>query len=43
MNLTLFVRGRWESVEGVNHLIARRLHDYSSLLGVLDSRSRDFR
>ena len=39
----LGVDGRWESVEGVNHLIAERLHDYSPLLGTLDSRSRDFR
>ena len=39
----LGVDGRWESVEGVNHLIAERLYDYTPLLGVLDSRSRDFR
>lgn len=39
----LGVDGRWESVEGVDHLIAERLHDYSPLLGTLDSRSRDFR
>jgi error-prone DNA polymerase len=39
----LGVDGRWESVAGVNHLIAERLHDYSPLLGTLDSRSRDFR
>ena len=39
----LGVEGRWENVEGVQHLIAARLHDYSRLLGVLDSRSRDFR
>jgi len=39
----LGVEGRWESVEGVQHLIAARLHDYSSLLGALDNRSRDFR
>ena len=39
----LGVEGRWESVEGVQHLIAKRLHDYSPLLGALDSRSRDFR
>ncbi|HET7268537.1 MAG TPA: error-prone DNA polymerase, partial [Oleiagrimonas sp.] len=38
----LGVDGRWESVDGVNHLIAWRLHDYSALLGKLDSRSRDF-
>jgi len=39
----LGVDGRWESIEGVQHLIAKRLHDYSPLLGALDSRSRDFR
>ena len=39
----LGVDGRWESVEGVSHLIAKRLHDFSPLLGVLESRSRDFR
>ncbi len=39
----LGVDGRWESVEGVHHLIASRLYDYSPLLGVLESRSRDFR
>ena len=39
----LGVDGRWESIEGVRHLIAERLHDYSPLLGALDSRSRDFR
>lgn len=39
----LGVDGRWESVEGVNHLIAQRLHDYSPLLAALDSKSRDFR
>jgi error-prone DNA polymerase len=38
----LGVDGRWESVDGVNHLIARRLHDWSDLLGTLDTRSRDF-
>ncbi|MGH8183863.1 MAG: OB-fold nucleic acid binding domain-containing protein [Rhodanobacteraceae bacterium] len=39
----LGVDGRWESVEGVQHLIAECLHDYSLLLGTLNSRSRDFR
>lgn len=39
----LGVDGRRECVEGVHHLIAERLHDYSPLLGTLDSRSRDFR
>ncbi len=38
----LGVDGRWECVEGVQNLIARRLHDYSALLGGLDTRSRDF-
>lgn len=39
----LAVDGRWETVDGVSHLIADRLHDMSHLLGTLDSRSRDFR
>lgn len=39
----LGVGSRWENIEGVHHLIAARLHDYSSLLGALKSRSRDFR
>ncbi len=38
----LGVDGRWEHVDGVSHLIAHRLIDLSSLLGSLDSRSRDF-
>jgi error-prone DNA polymerase len=38
----LGVEGRWEHVDGVSHLIAHRLIDFSSLLGSLDSRSRDF-
>ncbi len=38
----LGVDGHWESVAGVQHLVAQRLHDYSALLGALDSRSRDF-
>ena len=38
----LAVDGTFESAEGVSHLIARRLHDWSALLGGLDSRSRDF-
>ena len=38
----LGVDGRWESNQGVQHLIATRLHDYSALLGALDTRSRDF-
>ena len=38
----LGVEGRWETVDGVHHLIARRLLDLSPLLGTLDVRSRDF-
>ncbi|MFC4526973.1 error-prone DNA polymerase [Dyella halodurans] len=38
----LGVEGRWEHVDGVSHLIAHRLIDFSHLLGSLDSRSRDF-
>jgi error-prone DNA polymerase len=36
------VEGQWECVDGVSHLIARRLVDISTWLGALDSRSRDF-
>ncbi|MGB6030799.1 MAG: error-prone DNA polymerase [Rhodanobacter sp.] len=39
----LGVEGQWECVDGVAHLIARRLTDMSAWLGELDSRSRDFR
>ncbi len=39
----LVVEGRWESAEGVNHLIAGRLHDFSAMLGELSTASRDFR
>jgi error-prone DNA polymerase len=39
----LAVEGRLESADGVQHLIAARLHDYTPLLGALDVRSRDFR
>jgi error-prone DNA polymerase len=39
----LAVRGRWERVDGVEHLIAGDLHDLSELLGELDVASRDFR
>ncbi|HEY1076812.1 MAG TPA: error-prone DNA polymerase [Fontimonas sp.] len=39
----LAVDGTWERVDGVEHLIARRLHDMTPLLGDLDTRSRDFR
>lgn len=38
----LAIEGRWESVDGVSHLIARRLRDLSGLLADLDVRSRDF-
>lgn len=36
------VRGRWEQVDGVQHLVARDLHDLSHLLGDLQTQSRDF-
>jgi error-prone DNA polymerase len=39
----LVVEGKLESAEGVQHLIASRLDDFSPLLGRLDARSRDFR
>ncbi len=39
----LAVRGRWERVDGVEHLIAGDLEDLSSLLGGLHAESRDFR
>ncbi|KRD77233.1 error-prone DNA polymerase [Lysobacter sp. Root983] len=38
----LAVRGRWEQVDGVRHLIARELQDLSHLLGELQTSSRDF-
>ncbi|KRE89485.1 DNA polymerase [Frateuria sp. Soil773] len=38
----LAVRGRWEQVDGVQHLIAGDLHDLSHLLGELPTSSRDF-
>ncbi|OOG51578.1 error-prone DNA polymerase [Rhodanobacter sp. C01] len=38
----LGIDGRWETVDGVCHLIASRLLDMSELLGGLDVRSRDF-
>jgi error-prone DNA polymerase len=38
----LAVRGRWERVEGVEHLIAGDLQDMSALLGELSLPSRDF-
>ncbi|MGY0650456.1 error-prone DNA polymerase [Luteimonas sp. A537] len=39
----LAVRGRWERVDGVEHLIAGDLEDLSPLLGGLHAESRDFR
>ena len=39
----LAVDGKWERVEGVQHLIAHRLHDMTHMLGALETRSRDFR
>jgi error-prone DNA polymerase len=39
----LQVDGRLEAVDGVRHLIARRLQDLTQLLTGLDVRSRDFR
>ncbi|WP_342315535.1 error-prone DNA polymerase [Lysobacter sp. FW306-1B-D06B] len=39
----LAVRGRWERVDGVEHLIAGQLTDLSELLGELQAPSRDFR
>ena len=38
----MMVEGRLEAEHGVRHLIARRLHDLTPLLGSLDVRSRDF-
>ncbi|WP_233843799.1 error-prone DNA polymerase [Dyella sp. 2HG41-7] len=38
----LSVEGKWEAVDGVSHLIARRLLDMSDMLADLDVRSRDF-
>jgi error-prone DNA polymerase len=37
------VDGRLETVDGVRHLIAKRLHDESALVGSLVAVSRDFR
>src|SRR5690606_40643732 len=39
----LGVEGRLETVDGVRHVIAARLHDESPLIGSLATRSRDFR
>jgi len=38
----LSVRGRWEHVDGVQHLIAAQLRDMSDWLGDLVTPSRDF-
>jgi len=38
----LAVRGRWEQVDGVAHLIAQDMQDLSELLGNLRTSSRDF-
>ncbi|MET0717957.1 MAG: error-prone DNA polymerase [Pseudoxanthomonas sp.] len=38
----LAVRGRWEQVDGVAHLIAQDMQDLSDLLGGLRTSSRDF-
>ncbi len=38
----LAVRGRWEQVDGVAHLIAQDMQDLSELLGSLRTTSRDF-
>ena len=38
----LAVQGRWESVEGVVHLIAQDMQDLSPMLGALRTQSRDF-
>ncbi len=39
----LAVHGRIETADGVRHLIAERLEDWSALLDGVDARSRDFR
>jgi error-prone DNA polymerase len=39
----LGAEGRWETVDGVYHLIANRLHDESPLAASLRTASRDFR
>ena len=38
----LAVRGRWEQVDGVAHLIAQDMQDLSAMLGGLQTSSRDF-
>jgi error-prone DNA polymerase len=39
----LAVEGRWETVDGVSHLIAQRLHNFSLLLGALQPPSKNYR
>ena len=39
----LAVRGRWEQMDGVSHLIAGHLEDLTPMLGDLRTESRDFR
>ena len=38
----LAIDGVFESADGVSHVIAHELHDWSAMLQGLDSRSRDF-
>ncbi len=38
----LAIDGELQEADGVRHLIARRLHDWSALIDGLDARSRDF-
>ncbi|MGE4335990.1 MAG: error-prone DNA polymerase [Pigmentiphaga sp.] len=38
----MMVAGQWQAVDGVRHLVARRLFDWSAELGPLSTRSRDF-
>ncbi|MGF6712432.1 error-prone DNA polymerase [Luteibacter sp. W1I16] len=38
----LAVDGQWQSIDGVHHLVASRLHDFSDLLPAMASVSRDF-
>jgi error-prone DNA polymerase len=40
--LLLMVQGRWESVDGVSHLIAQRLHNISAMLENLSVPSHDY-
>jgi error-prone DNA polymerase len=39
----LAVDGRWETVDGVSHLIAGRLHDFTPMLGQLKVASHNYR